>query len=744
MAVWLFLPYANNRQIGAGDALWYANMLADFATQWRMGVFPVFVGQTDFAFNGAVYPLRVAPLYQHAGGLLDLITFHQLGRFALQHLVVIVCGAAAIAAAYLTLTRITNGQRWNAALLTILYISCPGVIGTLYIQDLYMTWMTVPILPLAVYGIIRTFRRDDLVSQVWLAAPLAGLWLAHAPVALWMTMFAAATQLVRLGIAFGAGERKKEKGAGIFGRAAFGAAIFILLGAYPFISVAALGTGESTVTASLADQGRITQVIHDVFPAVLKPLSNHATKLSDLQLGYGLWLVAMVATLAAIAGARRKEQGAGPDARRTSDIEPRTGKNWENNNHPEFSFQRFRDNSRDSRALPEESKIENRKSKIPLVLLLLFSLVLLMLLTPIPGVTDWLWEHLPETIKRITFYWPMHRFYLLLAAAISAAGGIAGLLVGPRGARAKVFTTLLALGAIWSVWESRQFVRAAHDRTATSEASIRVMLPENRLLMAHSYGLFSALPPHFSHGVMDPAAEFRLLPSSGHPIDDRESKLKNSLPLHGSVDVNPGILKLDPVFHVQPGKRYELRFEFRDLPYVGVLHLSGRSFFREYVLPASGESAAFGTGPKHSHALILSTSRTDGDDIEVRFIPTTSGAKPIDFAQFGRYRFAEIDSRQTPIHLSSLVPLRATVSSNEPADLETPRMYQPGYLAKIDGLATPARRSADGLVAVSVPSGTHEFELSFAGPRSLRLSYWLTLAAWLAVLVALSALRRTR
>ena len=73
-----------------------------------------------------------------------------------------------------------------------------GLLATIYTQDLYMTWMTVPLAPLAVYGIVRTFRKDDIASQFWLAAPLAALWWAHSPIALWFTFIAAATQVVRL------------------------------------------------------------------------------------------------------------------------------------------------------------------------------------------------------------------------------------------------------------------------------------------------------------------------------------------------------------------------------------------------------------------------------------------------------------------------------------------------------------------------------------------------------------------
>ena len=72
-------PSRRARLYGAGDALWYANMLADYVTQLRAGDVPDLCGQTEFAFNGAVYPLRVAPMYQHLGGLLDLLTGRRSG-----------------------------------------------------------------------------------------------------------------------------------------------------------------------------------------------------------------------------------------------------------------------------------------------------------------------------------------------------------------------------------------------------------------------------------------------------------------------------------------------------------------------------------------------------------------------------------------------------------------------------------------------------------------------------------------
>jgi len=283
-------PFATTNQVGAGDALWYANMLADFVLQLRAGVFPVFVGQTDFAFNGAVYPLRVAPLYQHLAGFIDLVTGRQLGFFALQHLCVLAIGYAGIFSCYFSLTRIDGGHRWPAAALAILYLGCPGLLGTIYTQDQYMTWMTVPFVPLALLGLVKTFTTDSLAAHVTQAAALAALWLAHAPVALWLTLIVAGLQLLRLIFL------NRNKTAWL--RAVAGGSVFVVLGHYPFASVATiqLPGAVSAVTGALPRAELIPQNLRDAFPAALLPLSDRARALGDLQLGYSLALLWLAAT----------------------------------------------------------------------------------------------------------------------------------------------------------------------------------------------------------------------------------------------------------------------------------------------------------------------------------------------------------------------------------------------------------------------------------------------------------------
>ncbi len=662
---WLFHPFMTGRQIGSGDALWYANMLADFVTQWRAGVFPVFVGQTDFAFNGAVYPLRVAPLYQHLAGVIDLLTARQLGFFALQHAAVILCGFAGLAVSYLTLGRLAPSRRWAACGLSVLYVSCPGVLGTIYTQDLYMTWMTIPFLPVVIFGLVRTFDHDTVATQVCLAAGLAALWLAHSPVALWMTLIAGGIQLYRLCFL----HRQKVA----WQRAAIGALVFAALAHYPFVSVASLHVpgAASAVTSGLTQQERITQVIHEVFPAVLFPLSENARQLSDLQLGYAWWIIFFFSATLAV----------------------RPGSSW------------------------------------PLRLLVLAAAGLLVLLLPVPGVTDWLWQHLPGPIKRITFYWPMHRFYLLLAALLAAAGLLAFVRLGARGQR--IAGIVLIFACSWGLWESRQFIGAGRERTASPEMSLRSQRPENRLLMNHSYGLFPGLPSYFSNGVMDPRTESRLLSiATLAPLPSPAPGQAAFQPLIGSVDANPGVLLLQPTLRLEPGRRYELKFVFGDHDGTGILQLAGPTFFREYVLPESGQPHAFGTQRNNSPVLSLWTTANGTEEITLRFIPTRPGAKPAEYKKFARFSLREIPPGSEAIKIISWLPYRATVRPAQASWLETPRVFIPGYTATIDGRTEEVRRSPEGLATVPVTSATRQVELRYQGPVALRLAYGLSLITW--------------
>ena len=136
----------------------------------------------------------------------------------------------------------------------------------------------------------------------------------------------------------------------------------------------------------------------------------------------------------------------------------------------------------------------------------------------------------------------------------------------------------------------------------------------------------------------------------------------------------------------------------------------------------------------------------EGDDVTLRFIPTAAGETPQDYANFGRYAVQEMRSGNSPVEVTGLMPFQANVRAPSAALLETPRMFQPGYVAKIDGRSAEVLSSPRGLAMLPIPSGEHKVEVSFRGPLPLRLAYWTTLLAWIGLLAtaATVALRRVK
>ena len=60
----------------------------------------------------------------------------------------------------------------------------------------------------------------------------------------------------------------------------------------------------------------------------------------------------------------------------------------------------------------------------------------------------------------------------------------------------------------------------------------------------------------------------------------------------------------------------------------------------------------------------------------------------------------------------------------EDAWLETPRMYQDGYEARVDGRPAAVVESPDSLVSVAVPRGLSDVQLSYVAPIGLRALFF--------------------
>jgi hypothetical protein len=661
---------------GGGDAGWYGTMLADMVAQTRAGIFPVWSGQSEYQFNGAIYPLRIAPAFHYLGALLDALTFRSLGIYALQNLLLTLLGLGGIYSAYFSLGALLPGRRWLAAGLAILFLACPGVLGIVYIDDLFMSWTTLPWVPWVWFATVVSFRDGGSFRTMVLGGAMLGLcWWGHSPIALWMTVFAGAAQAIRILV-------RLPSAAG-WRNASAGGAIFAAVAAYPIASVLCFPPEPAVATVSFqaGEAGTIASFLREpeVFPAVFRPLSGNGRLLGDFQLGYALWaLLALVLC----------------QARRIRSAEAR------------FLF--------GSCAL------------------------LFLLLTPIPGLNLALWRLVPGFIRNVTGNWAMNRLYLLFAATAVyglAAAAAGDLLKSP--ARRWILGALVALGCAWSVVEAGKFVQGSRAGMRPDASAVDQLRLENVAVTRFAYLVFPRLPAYFTHSVDDPRLENRLWSDRTGELlasnwtaarDGARTVARAEFP---AVRKDAGnIARLSAALRLEPGRRYLLALDFPDPALAhGVLEITGPSLFRIYGLPEYGEAQSFGVGGRRSDLIPLWTSDPAGETAAGIFVPDPSTGSAAHPSTLARATWMEYDPAQLPIRVYSWMPYRAHVVAPEGAWLETPRSYQQGYVGRVNGQAAETRKSAEGLVSIHVPAGASEVRLKYYPPPGLEALFWLSLAA---------------
>jgi hypothetical protein len=271
--------------------------------------------------------------------------------------------------------------------------------------------------------------------------------------------------------------------------------------------------------------------------------------------------------------------------------------------------------------------------------------------------------------------------------------------------------------------------------------------PENVQLSRYSYGFFPhfpALPTNFTHGVTDPELENHLLTTdlSSSISRNYDAALASGRPLDESSFTwvpagHADHAELGQRLRIEPMKSYLLNFVF-DHPegLHGVLQLSGKHLFREYGLPEHGGPRAFGVGGQHLSALPLETT-AGAEELTVRFYPSD----PLSVDQppppsLGIARLLTYDRASLPVRMDGWIPYKAEVKSPADGWLETPRVYQTGYVASVNGLPAAVKKSPEALVCVAVPKGDSTVELEYSPPSGMRLFFWLSFLSGTAALAA--------
>lgn len=654
-------PFLGGTASGSGEAYNYSLSLADAVTQFRAGVFPVLVGQSEFAFNGRIHPLRTAPYYCYAPGLLDLLTFRRLDFWQLQCLLLTLSLVGAAFSAYAALRYLVGTTARVAIYGAVAFVFSPAVLSVTYSMDLYMTVTTLPFLPLALGASVSSFRERSARVYLLMGTAHGLMWLAHPPVALWVS---AATVVLQ---AFVWLTRRPTLGA--FAGLAAGVAVGGGIVAFGFASTLTMQSAGNLSTAE--DFSPMFVEMKRVFPAVLLPVGQRADYLSAFQLGYLLWAM-LLATIGAAAWRRRF------DALTLLGL-----------------------------------------ACFLLVLTLPVPGISEKLWHLLPGVFPKLTNIWPmQRLYLVT------AVLILLAGGMIWGDADTRLDPNPRLARVANYLLLAGLGwTLWQAQpfldRGNMTVRG---RTAGQDLhrseNINLTVTSYAMVGAPAYFAHGVMDAHQAFRLLreQDRSEFA---NNWTATDPGTVKARGTL---RGVRPQPDEVPLAPALHLEPGARYLLSLTFRTAPFNGHLVLTGEHFFREYFLPSAGEPRAFGMMPGNQNSIVLWTTNPAGADINLRI--NGAGVSRSVSGILADFTLHQIDPKRYPVQLEGLVPLKGRYQASEAGWLETPRRLIPGYAAMVDGRPAAVSGSPEGGVMIQVPAGDHAFELRYVGPALLRTAFW--------------------
>jgi hypothetical protein len=675
-------PFLCRRLVGTGEAFNYSLSVADAVVQMRHGIVPPLAGQTQYAFNGRIHPLRNAPYLYYLAGAIDAVTFRRLQVWELQNASLALSLVAAVFACYVGLRWATACPRPLAFFLATAYGLSPALLCVAHSLNLFMTVHAAVFVPLAIAACVKGCRQPSLSTDLCMGAALALAWLAHPPVALWLTW---GVMLVRVVAFLG------DPGWRPLARAAAAAVLGLLLAGFGFASVATLNTDLNYFEADPATWHNFASIIlfnlRLALPGSLLPVTASGNGYSDLQFGYTAWVL-LALTFAFLFKRSRGQAG------------------WD------------------------------RQTRLATAGTCAFVGLLLVLTFPVPGITYWLWVHMPVAVLQLTYGWPMQRLYLV-AAGFTVFG--AGLALPARwhalGTPRWVAPALVALGMAWTLFEAKRLVNigfANRHALVDSEAAYR---PSNLNLTRTSYAFFGA-PPTFINGADDPLFEYRLLKGGQDEVKSNYGSALSSAPVvqRGSIGVNPqghaSVVGFQTVT-LEPGHRYLITFSFKTAPFPGWLEFVGPLVGRTYALPSAGESGGFGMGGGNRKALSLWTDSDKPEQVRVTMgvvDGATLGSGRVELADFS---LQDVDVAALPVRVDGYLPLRLEVNSPQSGcTVETPQRYLGGYAATLNGRPVPVMMSPWRNVMVGVPPGRSVVEVRYVGPASVRAAFWVSALCW--------------
>jgi len=665
----VYWPYLLGVDLGAGDAQHYHSMVASAIEQIDKGIFPPYVNQGVFSYFGYTY-VRSPYLFLFSQ-FLHLLTFGLFDSLYILHFTVLI---SAICAAFLTyhllmLLTPNSPRPWTALFLSYLYISCPGIVGTIYAMDMYYSFMTLPMIPLLIYSLIRANRRDDFYSYVLIAASLSLLYLAHPPIALVATVIAGLVLMLQW-IFF------RIKPSKLF----LMASCFILFSLWQFYAVHVFQAGSVSTGQLSGDNGYGQQMVNTLWsemPGVFKPLRVGHPPLGTafLQLGYSLWLVLLAALWVTL---RRS---------------------------PDF---------------------------VQIALIASIGLILIYLYPP-PALGPWLWNLIPSgAIRNILFIWPNQRLYYLLSVLVCFAGYLSlNKISGTK--RQYIVPILIGFccwnffenGYFIHRYDTNRVIK-----TQTDKENVVLLRYDTRDVPVSP--LFEGnYDPLIKNRLLDqnyqPISSYdneQILLNRCASQEGRSVLIKEKLPIPAHFEIS----SYDPknLFDLTlPAGKYffclKVQFDTTNLNAINETHLEilGRNF------PAK----KFNNNDPHkiqTYAMPITLHDAGTRQLVAQLQINTPGS--VDVLSYGLIPY-DLDS--LPVQTDSEIPNIVNVYSPSANNyLEIFKTYYPGYIVRVNDRLFEPLKSPLGRVLIPLDEGNNYVKLSYIGTSGMKLAFGISASAW--------------
>ncbi len=653
---------------GTGDARWYAIMMQDTLLQLREGIFPLFGGQTEYQFNGVLYPIRIAPGIHYLVAGADVLTGHQLEVSAVLNFALVGWAFVAALTATISVRLLRPANPLLSFFLAFFFVSCPGVMSVVYNTDLYMSWVTVPGVPLAWYACVRLRESLNMRHGALLASSLGLLWWGHTPIAVWTTL------LVGIALLYAAFRQVLRRPASLLVLLGTGI-LFLLAAGFPLAAALLFPAEQNSNVGGFqeATPQTILYFLQQVFPKVWLPMNPDLRELSTFQLGYTLWLGTAVLIGGLYWRARLTLAFAFTAVGLLLLLHPHglnaTFWSWV----PGF--------------------VRNTTGNWPMNRLYLILAGLLIVALPLL---------LPTRRLKLSVFLP-----LLVLACVGAGWSFSE-------------------GRKFSVISNRLRPSVEVDRRYLSPESINITrfayLVLGKLPAYFSHGYFD---PMMEHRLFDQDGKMILSNESAvlAAAAAGDPRVRKSAELSFQQDPNnPAVWLLAQELVLDPGKYYLLSIDLPETQeMVAILQLAGKRVFAEYQFPVFGETKSYGT-PEGAKTLSLRPRGPVPDSVAVRIIVPTEAYLPKLKATHAR--LLEYDPELLPFRVTSWLPYTVEVNSPQEGWLETPRSFQTHWRTEPSQFAL--RRSPETLVEIAVPAGKSTVRLVYAVPFSFYLIFWIS------------------